>query len=453
MNVIRKFIYFLAVTIAVLALVFFLLSAGLSSVIQPQPSYEKIEPPTVGDLQRLKNIIISANSATNHDGTQQLMLSDRDINLVINQFAPTIREIPETTVIRNLIEDGKFYLLVSAPADQVLQSSKHYLDESASQWYLKFKTQIDDFVANKWINLRLLISIPISTKTPQLDEITIGHFDLSPSIVARIQASIEQEISQNPQAALLYASWENIQLIEVREEQLDLRFTIPEEQNQQQLSSLQNLLVSESEQQKVDAYFSAISSFKKGGRLIDTVSQLFNLAFEKSQQSLDPVAENRAALLALSRFYGGDKILALAQRGDIAGISRFRSHHSIFGRKDLAQHYVLSAGLTVLTSKTLSDFAGLEKELFDLDQRRVFSLWDLAADKAGARLAEVATSSQKNAKRVQQRLKNARRENMLMPDLSSEIEELGDNFDRSEIDQVIELIDIYLDQHQLLRTR
>ncbi len=57
------------------------------------------------------------------------------------------------------------------------------------------------------------------------------------------------------------------------------------------------------------------------------------------------------------------------------------------GRRDLAQHYVVSAHLTIALGRASAEAAGLAKEIIDSQRGSGFSFADLAANKAGIRLA------------------------------------------------------------------
>lgn len=57
------------------------------------------------------------------------------------------------------------------------------------------------------------------------------------------------------------------------------------------------------------------------------------------------------------------------------------------GRRDLAQHFAISAGLTALMGAEAAEAAGLVKEYRDVHDGKVFSFVDLSADLAGIRFA------------------------------------------------------------------
>ena len=128
---------------------------------------------------------------------------------------------------------------------------------------------------------------------------------------------------------------------------------------------------------------------------------------------------------------------------------------SLNGRRDLAEHFVISAALTVNAGSRLTNAIGLIKEEEDADKGSGFSFTDLAANRAGVKLGELATGG--GAARVQQRLAAARSDNDLLPDFHDLPEFMSQaEFDRRfgpigspRYQKVIDRIDARLDAHPL----
>ncbi len=64
---------------------------------------------------------------------------------------------------------------------------------------------------------------------------------------------------------------------------------------------------------------------------------------------------------------------------------------TVRGRRDLCQHFAVSAALTEMFGAAAAEFAGLSKELSDMKGTSGFSFADLAADLAGIELANAVT--------------------------------------------------------------
>jgi len=141
-----------------------------------------------------------------------------------------------------------------------------------------------------------------------------------------------------------------------------------------------------------------------------------------------------------------------------ATAARFTAHRRIvivYGRRDLAEHFTLSAAISINGGSQLANAIGLFKEEEDAGKGSGFSFTDLAADRAGVRLGERATGDA--ATRVLQQLAAARTDADLMPDIRDLPEFMPQaEFDRrfgpvgsARYQRVIEDIDARLDAHPL----
>ncbi len=136
----------------------------------------------------------------------------------------------------------------------------------------------------------------------------------------------------------------------------------------------------------------------------------FALAKQRSVQG-DPVAENRSAITVLAETALGGRLFASPQ--DLK--PRRKGGAVLMGREDFAQHFALSAFLSVVGGEGVSNLAGLYKELRDARQGSGFSFTDLAADQAGSRLGDHATRSPELARRLQTRLAGSQDAGLFFP--------------------------------------
>lgn len=108
----------------------------------------------------------------------------------------------------------------------------------------------------------------------------------------------------------------------------------------------------------------------------------------------EAAAENRAALTALGAYVAGVSLPHLLEgKGRTtrrAPVVLFKLH----GRRDAAEHLLIAAALSAMAGSRLANAMGLAKEEEDVESGSGFSFTDLAYDRAGARLAEVATGAQ-----------------------------------------------------------
>jgi hypothetical protein len=143
---------------------------------------------------------------------------------------------------------------------------------------------------------------------------------------------------------------------------------------------------------------------------------LFQFAKTRSLSGGNPEAENRALLLNLAafsigrninRFFDPDQSRSYPTPGRVRLI--------LLGRDDLAKHFLVSAAITVSAGSGLANLAGIFKELDDSRGGSGFSFADLAADRAGVKFAEIASSSSQQAKLLQQRVSGNFNETDFMP--------------------------------------
>jgi hypothetical protein len=147
----------------------------------------------------------------------------------------------------------------------------------------------------------------------------------------------------------------------------------------------------------------------------------FRFAGDASPGS-DPLRPNRAAILALSAILGDERVADVAGRSvareSVETAKALRARITLHGRKDWAQHFWVSAGLTVLSDADRSIAVGLTKELMDATPGGTgFSFADLAADAAGNRLAQAATRDATAARELQARFAMGLRAGDVCPEL------------------------------------
>jgi len=132
----------------------------------------------------------------------------------------------------------------------------------------------------------------------------------------------------------------------------------------------------------------------------------FALARERSVSG-DPVEENRTLILALALCFGDSRFAILLQDVHTPETNADyiqREHVTVQERHDWVQHFTTSAGLAVVANSGISDLVGLAKEIKDAQGSEGFSFGDLAADRTGVRLADVATTSIASARRLQEQM-------------------------------------------------
>ncbi len=136
-------------------------------------------------------------------------------------------------------------------------------------------------------------------------------------------------------------------------------------------------------------------------------------AYARERQG-DPVEENRAALRILA-LYATDT--SIAQWLGEAVVEPVRREPVLAGRHDRAQHFLISAGLTVSASTGLADALGQLKEVDDSQAGGSgFSFVDIGADRTGIRFGELAVAGPAEARRLQDQVAAMTGEELFMAD-------------------------------------
>ena len=151
--------------------------------------------------------------------------------------------------------------------------------------------------------------------------------------------------------------------------------------------------------------------------LAEILKPLFELAYQRS--TLDnAIEENRFVIITVNDYVNKKETRRFLSSQD-AKPQTGQHYYSAFlyKRVDLAQHFIGSAAITASVNRQVSQVVGEEKELSDAQEGGSgFSFIDLAADKAGTRFGEMATSTPENARKIQQAMSVIRDYTDFMPD-------------------------------------
>jgi hypothetical protein len=149
--------------------------------------------------------------------------------------------------------------------------------------------------------------------------------------------------------------------------------------------------------------------------LADLLRPLFELAYQRSTLE-NAIDENRIVISAINDYVNKKETKKLLSVPDSMPATGQQYAAFLYKRIDLAQHFIGSAALTASVNKQAAQIAGEEKELSDAHGGSGFSFIDLAADKAGTRFGEMATSSPENARKMQKAMSGIKDYSDFMPD-------------------------------------
>ena len=454
MKLIFKTLTFLSISLAViLACLLIVVMVVCSLLFDTSPKLTSFDKANLKDLTRIKALAIEFQQNINASEIKTIALGQRDINLGISHFGPTQIKIPHATYLKVELNQSNGILHVTTPAYELLSTAYKESKQTFTGITLFAFNTLHNFSQDKWVNISLPVSINSSQareKWINTGELSVGKITLTESISDDIFNTIASQFKNRPDTKQALEAWNNIKHLEISDQKMVIKFVLPQNQNSV-LNSYQSIVLSNTEIELIDVYLQIINTLPKHGSLVSVLSALFEHAKQRTKQSADPIAENKAALLALSKIYGGDQLLAMIQSNPMRALKNTPKPYKIYNRRDLAQHFVLSAGLTLIADDSLAELIGIDKEMSDLMGGKTISAWDLLADKAGVRLAENATRSIKLAQKIQIALSRARNDSHILPDLGAEFALSEDRFSADELQELTQLIELLLMKHPLLK--
>lgn len=453
MKALFKVLFSLALLLALLAVVaYFVLRIGATQAFTTSAAVPSFEKAGIDDLKRIKSIVITLSQSSDwrDNKPKYIELNERDINLAIAQFAPHQVDLPKNSFAKVTLNENSGEVHVSAPVDEIITPAYVANQQQLTRWQQTIASHFMALIEGRWINLSAPASISGSGEDIAIKPgpLSIGNITLSQSLSDQIYSRVLNEAQGQAAYRQAVASWKNIKSLEISDALLKTSFVVPNSGGLP-INDYQALVLGQDEVKLIAIYTDALSDMPKRGKLITIIARLFELAHQRSTQSANPVAENRAALLALSKVYGGDQLVALVGQQDPTAALRLPKPYTLYKRLDLAQHLILSSGASLLADENIAELIGVDKELNDLMGGSRISAWDLLADKAGIRLATLATRNAKSARDLQQRLRLARSDRDLLPDLGPDFSGSKDRFDASALEELNEMVSLYLSQHPL----
>ena len=170
--------------------------------------------------------------------------------------------------------------------------------------------------------------------------------------------------------------------------------------------------------------------------LADLLKPLFELAYQRSTLE-NAIDENKMVIMTVNEYVNKKETKIFLPSPILNPATGQQYSAFLYKRIDLAQHFIASAALTASVNGQVAKIAGEEKELSDAQGGSGFSFIDLAADKAGTRFGEMATSSPESARKLQQAMSGIKDYSDFMPDPR----DLPEHMDETEFKQRYQSID------------
>ena len=261
----------------------------------------------------------------------------------------------------------------------------------------------------------------VKIESLEIGDITVPKF-ISKLILNRLHKNI---LYQYPEFRLAKKSLTNLSLTK---KQVSISYVWQPEIINQFKNTIASSLISKELRNRIFIYTQQLQMLapsinNPNPSLSSLLRPMFTYAIQRSKSN-NPIEENRALFIVLGA-YMVDKDIAKILNNRLIGKPQQKAFY-IYNREDLSQHLLVSAALTSLSGSSFAKMVGFEKEIKDSDGGSGFSFSDLAADRAGVTLANIALSTESRAHLIQKRLSRITNESGYMPNINSLPDNLND---------------------------
>lgn len=294
---------------------------------------------------------------TGRGGPHVVTLGERDLDLLVNHAAR--RLVPARVAVE--LERGTAELSASAALP-----------------------------AGWWLNLRL--HLREAAGRPEVESLRLGRLPLPAAPVAALATALAQRLAAGAEVA---AALERVQRLSFHPGRLSVVYRWEPGTGRSVLSAL----LTPDEEARLRRQLAQLGQVV-GGRaagspvaLAELLAPLLRAAGTRADGDEDEAAaETRAALVALVLYAGRIDLERLLPRAT-PWPRPAPLQVTLSGRSDLALHFLVSAVIALDATSPLARAVGLYKEVADARGGSGFSFPDLAADRAGTRLGELARNS------------------------------------------------------------
>ncbi len=249
-----------------------------------------------------------------------------------------------------------------------------------------------------------------------IEDVTIGDLGIPNWISRGFTRLLHTQMMRKQQYSAIVSA---VQQYRIHDDNLVIVYEWQPELARQVHETGKKLIISEDDARRMVHYSNVIAKLSLTLPRQTSLERLLKPLYEETRlqtmQGLDASDENRAMLIALTFYIMGTDVNKHFNNSDDASLAKPRRLTlTLAKRRDLAKHFVLSAGITASAGKGIADALGLFKELRDSQGGTGFSFADLAADKAGVHLAELSISP-RTAVNVQKNMSMVSDESDFMP--------------------------------------
>jgi hypothetical protein len=273
---------------------------------------------------------------------------------------------------------------------------------------------LPDNILGKFLNVSFRLGNDSIDELPGITKFKVGKLLLP----AKLAAWVIDRIIQNTSLREYYLlATRPIEMVEIDDEKVTITYFSSAETLRQARNFLSGSSINPAQAVYQRKLAEIVANHDPEWRLslAELLRPMFQLAFTRST-SENAVEENRLVIFTVNDYVNKQQIPKLLNVPDTKPADKPHYSAFMYKRIDLAQHFIGAAALTASVNGKLAKVMGEQKELSDADSGSGFSFIDLAADKAGTRFGEIATSTPENARQIQKAMSMIRSYSEFMPD-------------------------------------
>jgi hypothetical protein len=328
-------------------------------------------------------------------GVQSVRLNEDEFNALLNYSLASIPQLSGATA-RATIEHDAAHVRLSIP--------------------------VPGTPLGKYLNFG--ISLSGQDNNLAIDSLDFGPLDIPGGIFESLLAMGAEFLETDNSYRLLLSLADTVDSISFAAGQLEVTFNWEEARLDNIRLQARQLFIGDEERDRLLFYTLQVSqivaSFPASQRragLHDFLQPLFSTALAQTSLGLNPVMENQALWIAMT-VYLTDLTLSDLLGPPLAG-SKYpaarKMNVTLESRRDLPQHFVVSAAIAASAGAGIADILSVYKEMHDARYESGFSFSDMTANLAGQSLGRLGTQDQNMARRLQKLISDARDETEYMP--------------------------------------
>jgi uncharacterized protein YfiM (DUF2279 family) len=283
-----------------------------------------------------------------------------------------------------------------------------------------FSRRVPSVPLMPWLNI--VLQLAETRALPRFARLQVGMIEIPPPVANWLALRILEQVYAR---AGMRDPGSLVRTVSFAEDRLNLRYewqnAVAERLREQLVPAEQKVRIREFHDQLV----ATVSRFDQAINVPELAAPLFAFAQARADGG-DAIADNRAALLVLAR-YVSDRSLSLLLPDAARWPAPKHLSVRLQGRRDLAQHFFISALLAATGGDALANTVGVAKELDDARHGSGFSFIDLLADEAGQRFGRRATHEVDEAIALQQLAAGLRNDGDWLPNPHGLREHLGES--------------------------